>query len=65
MGLPVAPGTHEKILTMFNDFENWQSTLHTSGGGSGGVVGRGAFSEDKGLGSDDSDGGNSGTPPGC
>ena len=44
----------------------WQDrhiTLHGSGGGS--VVGRGAFSEDKGLGSDSGDGGDSGTPPGC
>ena len=44
----------------------WQDrhiTLHGSGGG--GVVGRGAFSEDKGLGSDGGDGGDSGTPPGC
>ena len=41
-------------------WQNRHSTLHGSGGG--GVVGRGAFSEDKGLGSD---GGETGTPPGC
>ena len=46
-------------------WQNRHSTLHGSGGGGGGVVGRGAFSEDKGLGSDDGDGGDSGTPPGC
>ena len=57
VGLPVARGTHEKSITMFNGFAKpaqhtaWQWRRWR------GVVGRG-------LGLDAGDGGDSGTPPG-